>query len=184
MEDHLLRFPRQECGSSHSGEDLIRRSDALMPTDRSTPFVTGSVSLSGRVNTSTTSVVCPAPPKNVSSMAGPPGNCVFGRTMIATCANPARNVHFRYFRSGKIFMLEASDVDPRWRTDPPKRRIEYFWLCGECAPAMHLMRTTDGAVAICESPRSSDPLGPLRIAFALEVTSPGSKHRRFSGISI
>ena len=64
-----------------------------------------------------------------------------------------------------------------------KRRIEYFWLCGECAPAMHLMRTTDGAVALCQSPRSSDPLGALRIAFAREMTSPVLKHRRFSGIS-
>ena len=103
--------------------------------------------------------------------------------MIATCANPACNVPFRYFRSGKIFMLEPTNVDPGSKTDPPKRRIEYFWLCGECAPAMHLMRTTDGAVALCQSPRPSDPLGALRIAFAREMTSPGLKHRRFSGIS-
>jgi hypothetical protein len=89
--------------------------------------------------------------------------------MIATCANPACNVPFRYFRSGKIFMLDANDVGPKSRTDPPKRRIEYFWLCGECAPAMLLMRTTDGAVTICESSRSSDPLGPPRITFAREV---------------
>jgi hypothetical protein len=100
--------------------------------------------------------------------------------MIATCANPACNVPFRYFRFGKIFMLEANDVDARSRTDPPKRRIEYFWLCGECAPALHLMRTTDGAVTICQSPRSSDPLGALRIAFAREVTSPGLKQSNIS----
>jgi hypothetical protein len=90
--------------------------------------------------------------------------------MIATCANPACNVAFRYFRSGKIFVLNANDVDPRSRTDFPKRRIEYFWLCGECGAAMRLMRTTDGAVTICQPPRPSDPLGALRIAFAREVT--------------
>ena len=75
-----------------------------------------------------------------------------GVTMIATCANPACNIPFRYFRSGQIFMVEANDnhVDPRSRADHPKRRIEYFWLCGECAPTMHLMRTTDGAVIICQ----------------------------------
>jgi hypothetical protein len=89
--------------------------------------------------------------------------------MIATCANPACSVPFRYFRSGKIFMLDPNDVGPRSRTDLPKRRIEYFWLCGECAPAMLLMRTTDGVFTICDPSRSSDPLGPPRITFAREV---------------
>ena len=103
--------------------------------------------------------------------------------MIATCANPACNEPFLYFRSGKIFMLEANDLDPGSRIDPSKRRIEYFWLCGACAPAMHLMRTTNGAVTLCQSPRPSDPLGPLRIAFARDLTSHGLKHRRFGGIS-
>jgi hypothetical protein len=102
--------------------------------------------------------------------------------MVSTCANPACNVPFRYFRSGKIFMFEANDVDTRSRTDPPERRIEYFWLCGECAPAMYLMRTTDGAVTLCQPPRPSGPLGALRIAFAGEVTSPGLEQRK-SGIS-
>ena len=95
--------------------------------------------------------------------------------MVATCADPACNVPFRYFRSGKIFMLEAHDVDPRSRTDLPRRRIEYFWLCGECAPAMHLMRTTDGPVSICQ-PSRPDPLVALSIAFAREVTSPSLEH--------
>jgi hypothetical protein len=78
--------------------------------------------------------------------------------MVSTCANPACNVPFRYFRRGKIFILEGNNVDPRSKTDPPKRRIEYFWLCGKCAPAMHLMRTSDRAVTICQLPRPSDPL--------------------------
>jgi hypothetical protein len=75
---------------------------------------------------------------------------------VVKCANPACNVPFRYFRTGKIFMLEANDGDPRSRADPPKRRIEYFWLCGECTPGMHLMRTTDG-VTLCQSHGPSDP---------------------------
>jgi len=72
--------------------------------------------------------------------------------MIATCANPACNEPFRYFRSGKIFMLEANYRDPGSRTDRSKRRIEYFWLCEACAPAMHLMRTTNGAVTLYQAP--------------------------------
>jgi hypothetical protein len=90
--------------------------------------------------------------------------------VIAMCANPACNIPFHYFRSGQIFMVDADDVDPRSRTDHPKRRIEHFWLCGECAPTTHLMRTSDGAVTICQAPRPSDPAVALRIAFAREVT--------------
>ena len=161
-------------------------SDTLMPTERLDPIVTyAPFRLSVRVN-SATGVVCPAP-QRIRSLCACSGSCVSGRTMIATCANPACNEPFRYFRSGKIFMLEtidANDLDPGSRTDPSKRRIEYFWLCGACAPAMHLMRTTNGAVTLCQSPRGpSDPLGALRIVFARELTSHGLKHRRFSGIS-
>jgi hypothetical protein len=90
--------------------------------------------------------------------------------MIATCANPSCNVPFRYFRSGKIFVLDANDVDARSRTDFPKRKIEYFWLCGECGLTKRLMRTTDGSVIICESSRFSDPLGPPRNTVAREAT--------------
>jgi hypothetical protein len=76
-------------------------------------------------------------------------------------------------------MLEANHVDPKSTTDPPKRRTEFFWLCGECAPGMHLMRTTDGEVTICQSPRPSGSLVAQRTAFAREVTGSGLEHRRF-----
>lgn len=72
--------------------------------------------------------------------------------MITACANPSCNAPFFYFRSGKIFVLEANGMGPRSKLDSSRRGIEYFWLCGQCAPAMHLMRTTDGAVRICQMP--------------------------------
>jgi hypothetical protein len=41
----------------------------------------------------------------------------------------------------------------------------------------HALDANEGReVTICKSPRSSDPLGPLRITFAREVTSPSLKH--------
>ena len=145
--------------------------DTLMPTDRLDAIVTYAPFRSSvRVKSCTS--------KNPKSWAGS-GNCVSGRTMIATCSNPACNAPFLYFRSGKIFMFEASDVDPKSTTDPPKRRIEFFWLCGECAPGMDLMRTTNGEVTICQSPRPSGSPVALRIAFAREVTGSGIEHRRF-----
>jgi hypothetical protein len=111
------------------------------------------------------------------------GNGVSRRTMIATCANPACNIPFRYFQSGRIFILEASNVDTGSRASPPKRRIEYFWLCGKCAKAMRLMRTTDGAVAICHLPQPSDPAVDLRIVSSREVKSPESGGQKVLGIS-
>jgi hypothetical protein len=90
--------------------------------------------------------------------------------MITTCANPACNVPFHYFRGGKIFILDVNDVDPRSRTCLSKRRIEYFWLCRECAPTMALIRTMEGAVAICNASQPFDPPVALRIAFARGVT--------------
>jgi hypothetical protein len=66
-------------------------------------------------------------------------------------------------RSAKAGVLDQP-VEPPSRAHPPKRRFEYFWLCGVCAPAMHLMRTTD-RITVCQFPRLSDPFG---LALALE----------------
>ena len=145
-----------------------------MPTDRPPPdWHQDRVRSSVRVNTSAHRHAL-VPGLEDSELHGPAATTtVFpGVTMIATCANPACNIPFHYFRSGQIFMVEANDnhVDPRSRTDHPKRRIEYFWLCGECATTMRLMRTTEGAVIICPVPRPSDPAVDRRIAFAREVT--------------
>lgn len=97
--------------------------------------------------------------------------------MIITCANPACNVPFLYFRSGKIFALEANGVGSRSRFDSPKRGIECFWLCGECSSTMQLIRTADGAVRICQHPRPSDPSVALRIVLPGEVMTLRLEHR-------
>jgi hypothetical protein len=76
--------------------------------------------------------------------------------MIAACANPACNVPFFYFRSGRIFVLEANGAGPRSKLDSPRRGVEHFWLCGKCASAMHLIRTMDGAVRILPTARPSE----------------------------
>ena len=124
----------RSAGSATPEKTFIRRSDTLTPPDRLDAIVTRLPFRSSvRVNTSATSVVCPAP-QRVRSLWACSGNCVSGRTMIATCANPACNVPFRYFRSGKIFMLEANDVDPRSRTDPPKHAESSTFGCVGNAP--------------------------------------------------
>jgi hypothetical protein len=82
--------------------------------------------------------------------------------VTSQCANPACGVPFRYFRSGKIFILEAPYVGQRSALAQLKRRIEYFWLCGGCSSAMTLVANMDG------SPRLV-PCEPLPTAGASDV---------------
>jgi hypothetical protein len=45
--------------------------------------------------------------------------------MVAQCANPECRAQFLYLREGKLFAL------PRGGTH--SSRVEFFWLCGNCA---------------------------------------------------
>jgi hypothetical protein len=44
--------------------------------------------------------------------------------MVAQCANPKCRAQFLYLRSGKLFAL---------RRGLHASRVEFFWLCGNCA---------------------------------------------------
>ncbi len=68
-----------------------------------------------------------------------------GRTVIATCANPARNVSFRYFRNGKIFALGTTMWTLDQELTPENAESSTFGCLGNM-PAMPMMRTTGGAV--------------------------------------
>jgi hypothetical protein len=65
--------------------------------------------------------------------------------MVSKCANPGCPAPFLYLHQGKLFRMEAAvpgangvpaGNDPQARR--LARRIEYFWLCNECAKAMTL----------------------------------------------
>jgi hypothetical protein len=66
--------------------------------------------------------------------------------MVARCANPGCAAPFLYLHQGKLFRME-SDVsfvsrnpgspDPEGKK--PARRVEYFWLCRDCAAEMTLV---------------------------------------------
>ncbi len=64
--------------------------------------------------------------------------------MVQTCANPECAAPFRYLRQGRLFQV---DRDPAGRLvggpfliseDGRPHRLEYFWLCGDCAQHMTL----------------------------------------------
>jgi hypothetical protein len=62
--------------------------------------------------------------------------------MLSKCANPGCSASFLYLHQGKLFRLETNGngdasidgADPRGKNS--SRRLEYFWLCDECASIM------------------------------------------------
>ena len=66
--------------------------------------------------------------------------------MVSKCANPNCAVTFRYFHQGKLFRLETEAGLDRRRAlgnddsmKKPLRRIEFYWLCEDCAEKMTLV---------------------------------------------
>ena len=62
--------------------------------------------------------------------------------MLSKCANPSCSSQFLYLHRGKLFRMEvqtdAGVPDSVWVADlkKPPRRLEYFWLCGDCSRTM------------------------------------------------
>jgi hypothetical protein len=62
--------------------------------------------------------------------------------MLSKCANPDCNTPFHYLREGRLYQIDiASDErDTAASFAEPKRphKVEFFWLCGQCAQSMTL----------------------------------------------
>ena len=66
--------------------------------------------------------------------------------MVSKCANPECAARFRYFHQGKLFRWETEVGIDRRRSlgsddemKKPIRRIEFYWLCENCADRMTLV---------------------------------------------
>ena len=66
--------------------------------------------------------------------------------MVSRCANPGCAAPFLYLHQGKLFRMESearfgsrnqASADPDGKK--PARRVEYFWLCRDCAAEMTLV---------------------------------------------
>jgi hypothetical protein len=55
-----------------------------------------------------------------------------GTAVVSWCANPDCRRELRYFREGKIYAFLMSPAVGH-------RRLEHFWLCGECCKTMRLI---------------------------------------------
>lgn len=79
--------------------------------------------------------------------------------MLAKCANPSCNTPFLYLREGRLYQMEVGADAPLKTPAPnnppgsaanrrPLRRLEFFWLCGRCAPQMTLAFTRGHGVVV------------------------------------
>jgi uncharacterized protein YcsI (UPF0317 family) len=67
--------------------------------------------------------------------------------MVSNCANPKCGKPLHYLREGQIFVFDVStgSVDANGKRG---RRLEHFWLCGECSQTMIMRQSTEGIYAV------------------------------------
>lgn len=64
--------------------------------------------------------------------------------MISCCANPACGKPLHYLREGRIYVFETVAATAGGNARP--RRLEHYWLCGDCSPTLALVQDTHGRV--------------------------------------
>ena len=61
--------------------------------------------------------------------------------MLHKCANPNCTNPFRKLSQGKLFLVDTQPLEEsrraRWK-NRPAQRVEYYWLCDQCAFALTL----------------------------------------------
>jgi hypothetical protein len=73
--------------------------------------------------------------------------------VLHKCANPACMVPFRKLSQGKLFLVETEALSGQQERAARRRgeshRVEYYWLCDQCAFALTLSYQKDrGVVAV------------------------------------
>lgn len=58
--------------------------------------------------------------------------------MLSKCANPACAAPFTYLRDGRLYQIDIAPGPQPVTAAKPPHRVEYFWLCGQCASSMTL----------------------------------------------
>ena len=80
--------------------------------------------------------------------------------MLSKCSNSECNASFHYLREGKLFQIDTSAGAPHGtgpelvdKESRPPHRIEYFWLCAQCASRMTLaFQRNKGVVTVPLAP--------------------------------
>ena len=76
--------------------------------------------------------------------------------MLSKCANPACSKPFRYLRDGKVFEIDSTKESQLASGDTkPVRRVEFFWLCGECSAELTLVNDQEKGVITVPIPQAA-----------------------------
>jgi hypothetical protein len=70
--------------------------------------------------------------------------------VVSQCANPNCQRKFRYLRDGKVYLFARSATTGR-------KRLEHFWLCGECSERMYLICVNQSEVKTVCRPMELSP---------------------------
>ncbi len=107
-------------------------------------------------------------------------NCTFRRyRVLHKCANPACLSPFRKLSQGKLFLVETEPVDraesgrTNWR-GLSSRRVEYYWLCDQCAFVLTLSYEKGRGVVTVPRPQVAKKI-PASAAQGREMPSPESR---------
>lgn len=73
--------------------------------------------------------------------------------MLSKCASPECSNTLHYLREGKVFKVESeSQMQLTAGQKKPTRRVEHFWLCGQCSERYTLIQDKEAGVRIVEKP--------------------------------
>jgi hypothetical protein len=81
--------------------------------------------------------------------------------MTTHCANPACRTPFRYFRSGKVFLIDFKSARAPLN---PTRDMEYFWLCGNCSLKMRVSVNPEGNIILEQLAAANPPAKKIAVA--------------------
>jgi len=81
--------------------------------------------------------------------------------MLSKCANPSCSASFHYLHEGRLFRMETplsgnGSVQGGNAARQHNRRLEFFWLCDECATSMTL--TYKPGLGVTTQPLAPVPL--------------------------
>jgi hypothetical protein len=72
--------------------------------------------------------------------------------MVNHCANPECCKPLHYLRDGRIFVFDVPDPLAQVKGGKIVRRMEHFWLCGDCSESFTLEQSSEKTVRLSPRP--------------------------------
>ena len=84
--------------------------------------------------------------------------------MVNHCANPKCSKPLHYLREGRIFVFDVPDTRPNQTSGSARgRRMEHYWLCGDCSQTLLLERTSERDIRLIPKQTLRQPRLPVAI---------------------